>query len=284
MTESLGKLVDSLRLEQLDKELFRGSTWPPREYKTFGGQVLAQAMSAAIQTIESDRRIHSQHAYFLLAGDTSKPIIYEVEPIRNGRSFSTRRVLAIQDSRAIFTSVMSFQVDEGGFEHQDTMPDVPSPDEIENDIDYFKRKKHGADTQSVLDTVPLDFRSITKRDLDNPTKGPASFGVWMRANGTMPDDRAAHETMLAYMSDSYFMSTSMLPHGLSYKNKKLLTASLDHGLWFHDTFRADEWLYHDMRSPRASHSRGLNHGSIYARDGRLVASATQEGLFRLYDE
>ena len=283
MTESLGKLVESLRLERLDKELFRGHTWPPREYKTFGGQVLAQAMSAAIQTVGDDRRVHSQHAYFLLAGDTSKPIIYEVDPIRDGKSFSTRRVLAIQDSRAIFTSVMSFQVDEEGFEHQDTMPDAVPPEELENDTDFFNRLKDGPDTKSVLETIPLDFRSVHKKDLDNPVKGPTTFGLWMRANGKMPDDPAAHETMLAYMSDSHFMGTSMMPHGLSYKNPKLLTASLDHALWFHDSFRADEWLYHDMSSSRASHSRGINRGSIYTRDGRLVASSAQEGLFRLYD-
>jgi len=281
MSESLQTLVETLQPEKLDKSLFRGVTWPLRWKRVFGGQVLAQSMFAAIQTIEDPhRRVHSQHAYFLRPGDPDKPIIYEVDPIRDGRSFSTRRVVAMQDDQAIFNTSLSFQIPEAGGDYQAPMPEVIEPEAIENDNDFYRRLKRGPDTESELQHEPIDYRTVDKINYLSPKKREPRLAVWMRANGDLPDDQAAHETLLAYMSDRYLMGTAMLPLGLTFNSPNLMVASLDHGLWFHDDFRADEWLFYDLRSTRASQGRGMNFGSIYTRDGRLVATAVQEGLMR----
>ncbi len=281
MSESLQTLVETLQPEKLDKNLFRGVTWPLRWKRVFGGQVLAQSMYAAIQTIEDPhRRVHSQHAYFLRPGVPDKPIIYEVDPIRDGRSFSTRRVVAMQDDQAIFNTSLSFQIPEAGVDYQAPMPEVIEPEAIENDNDFYRRLKRGPDTESELQHEPIDYRTVDKINYLSPKKREPRLAVWMRANGDLPDDQAAHETLLAYMSDRYLMGTAMLPLGLTFNSPNLMVASLDHGLWFHDDFRADEWLFYDLRSTRASRGRGMNFGSIYTRDGRLVATAVQEGLMR----
>ena len=259
MSENLDTLVQTLRLEKLDKNLFKGVTWPVRWKRVFGGQVLAQSMYAAIQTIDDiERRVHSQHAYFLRPGDPNKPIIYEVDPIRDGRSFSTRRVVAIQDGQAIFNTSMSFQVPEVSDEYQAPMPEVIAPEEIENDNDFYRRLKHGPDTKSELESQSIDYRTVDKIDFANPKKREPRLAIWMRANGDLPEDRSIHETLLTYMSDRYLMGTAMLPLGLTFENPDLMVASLDHGLWFHDDFRADQWLFYELSSTRASRARGMN--------------------------
>lgn len=285
MEDALETLLERLHVEQLDTFLFRGSSPQGRMRRVYGGQVLAQAMNAAIRTVESSRRVHSQHAYFLRPGDPQHPIIYEVDPIRDGKRFSTRRVVARQGGRAIFNTSLSFQVPEAGLEHQDPMPDVPAPETLEDDLSFFGRM---AERYPGRYRMPrrqaLDYRVVERADPVEHDPMPPHTGVWMRATGTLPDEPGIHETLLAYMSDNYLMSTALLPHGRGYDNPGIQTASIDHGLWFYDAFRADEWLYYDIRSPRAGRGRGFNTGSVYTRDGRLVAAAVQEGLMRLKDD
>lgn len=282
MDGDLEALVALLHVEQLDTCLFRGLTPPGRTRRVYGGQVLAQAMNAATRTVDPERRVHSQHAYFLRPGDPAHPIIYEVDPIRDGKGFSTRRVVARQHGRAIFTTALSFQLPEEGLSHQEPMPEVPAPEELESEHDYWARMaarypgRYGTPRRRAL-----DYRVLERIDpIAHPPHSPRN-GVWMRAIGTVTELPGIHQALLAYMSDHYLMSTSLLPHGRGFDNPQLQTASMDHGLWFYDDFRADEWLYYHLLSPRAGNARGFNIGYVYTRDGRLVAAAVQEGLMRL---
>jgi acyl-CoA thioesterase II len=277
----LDQLLGILCVEQLDTLLFRGITPSGRTQRVYGGQVLAQAMNAATRSVEGTRRVHSLHAYFLRPGDPARPIIYEVDPIRDGRRFSTRRVVARQGGRAIFNTAISYQEPEQGLEHHEPMPAVPQPDALESDFDYYTRMARvQPDRYHAPQGHPIDYRQIERLERPAHAKHAARFGVWMRANGTMADDPGLHAQMLAYMSDHFLMSTALLPHGLSYENPTIQTASLDHGLWFYEDFRADEWLYYELASPRAAGGRGFNIGYVYTRGGRLVATAVQEGLMR----
>lgn len=277
----LEQLLGILQVEQLDTNLFRGVTPPEREQRVYGGQVLAQAMNAATRSVSGGRRVHSQHAYFLRPGDPSRPIIYEVDPIRDGRRFSTRRVVARQGGRAIFNTSISYQDPEPGMEHQQPMPAVPPPEELENEVEFYTRKsREQPDRYHPPRNRPIDYRPLRHLERHVYPKQDPVFGVWMRTNGPMPDDPGLHAQLLAYMSDSFLMSTALLPHGLSFDNHAIQTASLDHGLWFYGDCRADEWLYYHLASPRAASGRGFNVGYVYARDGRLVATAVQEGLMR----
>lgn len=281
MSKDLQQLLDNLHLEQIDTNLFRGVTPPGRNPRIYGGQVLAQAMNAATRSVDRARRVHSQHAYFLRPGDPARPVIYEVDPIRDGRGFSTRRVVARQGGRAIFNTSISYQLPEQGLAHHEPMPEVPPPESLESDFAYYARRAaEQPEHYHALTSHPVDYRPLERLERRNPPARAARFGVWMRANGTMPDDPGLHAQMLAYMSDSYLMSTALLPHAISYENPALQTASLDHGLWFYADFRADEWLFYHLVSPIAGGGRGLNIGCVYARDGRLVAAAVQEGLMR----
>ena len=282
MSKDLQQLLDNLHLEQIDTNLFRGVTPPGRNPRIYGGQVLAQAMNAATRSVDRARRVHSQHAYFLRPGDPARPVIYEVDPIRDGRRFSTRRVVARQGGRAIFNTAISYQTPEQGLEHQDEMPDVPAPETLESGFSYYTRmaQEDPARYQAPEDDA-IDYRPLAYVDSHNPPPQAPRVGVWMRANGALDADPATHAQMLAYMSDSYLMSTALLPHGRSYSDPGLETASLDHGLWFYGDFRADEWLYYHLMSPRAGGGRGFNIGCIYTRDGRLIATAVQEGLMLL---
>lgn len=285
MSEDLSALLDILHVEQLDNLLFRGFTPPGRERRVYGGQVLAQAMNAATRTVDTERRIHSLHAYFLRPGDPNASIIYDVDPIRDGRSYSTRRVVARQAGRAIFSTSMSYQLPEQGLEHQDPMPDVPPPEDIEDDNRYRARlaaidpKRFHAQHLHAI-----DYRAVDRVDpIDGSPKAP-HWGVWMRTNGALPDDPGLHAAMLVYMSDSHLMSTAMRPHGMTWDNPRLVNASLDHGMWFYGASRADEWHYYDLASPRSGLGRGFNRGWIYSRNGRLVATVVQEGMMRLRDQ
>lgn len=277
----LAQLLGILQIEQLDTNLFRGVTPAGRNERVYGGQVLAQAMNAATRSVTAARRVHSQHAYFLRPGDPSRPIIYEVDPIRDGRRFSTRRVVARQGGRAIFNTSISYQDPEPGMEHQEAMPAVPPPEELENEAEFYARqpREQQEHYQPPRDR-PIDYRPLRHFERHSYPPQEPVFGVWMRTNGAMPDDPGLHAQMLAYMSDSYLMSTALLAHGLSFDNPAIQTASLDHGLWFYGDFRADEWLYYHLASPRAASGRGFNVGYVYTREGRLVATAVQEGLIR----
>jgi len=280
------KLVDLLDLETLEVNLFRGRTSDEGWRRVYGGQVIGQALVAASRTVEEPRPAHSLHAYFIRPGDPAVPIVYTVHRDRDGKSFTTRRVVAVQHGQPIFNMAVSFQVEEEGLEHQFDMPEVPGPEGLLSDRELRMRDSDRLPEKlrsHWLRERPIEIRPVDPRDLFNPDKRPPSQHVWFRVAGPIGDDRALHQCMLAYASDMTLLDTCILPHGVSWMNPKLQSASLDHALWFHEPFRADEWLLYVQDSPKASGARGLNRGSIYTRDGRLVASVAQEGLIRLRD-
>jgi acyl-CoA thioesterase-2 len=284
MTQVLNELVKLLALERIEENLFRGQSQDLGWGTVFGGQVLGQALSAAVQTVPKEREVHSLHAYFLRPGDVSKPIVYDVDRIRDGGSFTTRRVVAIQAGHAIFNLACSFQKQEEGFEHADAMPDAPPPESLPTEEERM-RPHLGRMPQFVRDRATTD-RSFELRTNDpegdpfNPTARPARRMVWMRTAGKLPDDPALHRYLLAYASDYSFITTSLLRHGVSWLTPGMQIASVDHVMWFHEPFRVDEWLLHVIDSPKAHGSRALVRGTVFTRDGRLVASTAQEGLIR----
>ncbi|MGB7404582.1 MAG: acyl-CoA thioesterase II [Pacificimonas sp.] len=279
--EMVAELLDVLDLERIEENLFRGQNTADAEFRLFGGQVIAQALVAASRTVDDDRPPHSLHAYFMRPGAIDVPVVYQVERDRDGRSFSTRRVVAIQNGRPIFNMAVSFQVEEEGWEHQIEMPVVPNPEDLPPETEWRKSWSH---------MVPEKFRhrftrerSIDFRRVDPAPPGeigPPEQQVWFRVSGDVPDDAAVHRCLLAYASDMTLLSTCQRPHGVKWFSGEAQVASLDHALWFHAPFRADEWMLYVQDSPRASGARGLNRGSIYSRDGILVASVAQEGLIR----
>jgi len=279
----LGELLELLKLEKIEENIFRGRSQDLGFGNIFGGQVLGQALSAATQTVASQRSAHSLHAYFLRPGDPAKPIVYQVDPIRDGKSFTTRRVVAIQSGRAIFSLSASFQVAEAGFEHQDDMPDVPGPEGIPSEGELARRVEDRIPREVrslILCEKPIEIRPIAPMDPFAPEKKPPVRYAWFKTINKMPDDISIHKYMLAYASDFGLVATSMYPHARTFWDPKMQVASLDHGMWFHRDFRMDDWLLYAIRSPSASHARGLNFGNIFTRDGRLVASTVQEGLIR----
>ena len=283
MQPLLAELIDLLRLERIEANLFRGASQDLGWGAVFGGQVLGQALSAAAQTVPADRAVHSLHGYFLRQGDAKRPIVYDVDRIRDGQSFTTRRVVAIQDGHAIFTLATSFQIDEPGFEHQSKMPEVPAPEGLDSEFVRACR---------VADRIPEPLRSIATAerpievrvvDPTNPLRaevGPPERKVWYRAIDTLPDDPALHRYLLAYASDFNFLVTALQPHAVSWITPGMQVASLDHAIWFHRPFRMDDWLLHVIESPSASGARGLVRGQFFDRAGNLVASCAQEGLIR----
>jgi acyl-CoA thioesterase-2 len=283
MRDVLEELLTLLRLERIEERIFRGQSQDLGWGSVFGGQVLGQALSAAAQTVPSDRPVHSLHAYFLRQGDARRPIVYEVDPIRDGASFTTRRVVAVQGGHAIFSLACSFQVEEPGLEHAAGMPDVPGPEGLWNELDYAKRYEANIPEPlraMALAERPIEIRPVQRFNLLDPKPAPARRQLWYRATGTLPDDPAVHRYLLAYASDFNFLVTAMLPHGVSWLTPGLQVASLDHAMWFHRPFRMDDWLLYDVESPSAGGARGLVFGRFYTRDGTLVASVTQEGLMR----
>src|SRR4051812_6763199 len=285
MAKSLDDLVALLRLERLGDNLFRGESRDPGWGTVFGGQALGQALSAAIQTVAADRRVHSLHAYFLRPGDVARPIVYEVDRIRDGRSFTTRRVVANQGEHAIFAMSCSFQVDEPGFEHQAPMPPAPAPETLPTEQERlapFLTAAPDAIRARLLAERPFEVRTADQTG-DNPfapARGEPRRLMWMQAGGALPDDPALHACLLAYVSDHQFGTTALVPHGVSWLSPSVRLASIDHVMWFHRPFRCDEWLLHVIESPTAQAARGLVRGSVFTRDGRLVASTAQEGLIR----
>jgi acyl-CoA thioesterase-2 len=275
-------LLSILDLEQLEVNLFRGRSPQNSWQRVFGGQVIGQALVAATRTVE-DRLAHSLHAYFLLAGDPKTPIIYEVDRIRDGSSFTTRRVKAIQHGQAIFAMSASFHRAEPGFSHQFGMPQVPDPDTLPSEQELKQRlmpmlpeaMRIYWERERPIELRPVDI----SRYLSNEKRPPAQQ-IWFRANGKLPDDVQLHQCVLAYASDFSLLDTALVPHGRMLFDPKLMLASLDHGLWFHRDFKADEWLLYSQDSPSAEAGRGFTRGSIFSRDGRLIASVAQEGLIR----
>ncbi len=273
------ELVGLLQVEQIELNLFRGVSGDIGSRNVFGGQVLGQAIAAASRTVEG-RIAHSMHAYFLRPGDKKAPIIYDVERIRDGKSFTTRRVVAIQHGRPIFNTSISFQVKEEGAEHQDRMPDVPGPEGLLNEVELRQARMAANKQGSYQRTRPIEIREVSPMDPFNPVPAPAEYRAWIRAAEPLPDDPVLHQAMLAYASDFHLLQAAMLPHAISFADPDLHIASLDHAMWFHRDFRMDQWLLYVTDSPSASGSRGLCRGKFFTQDGRLVASAAQEGLIR----
>ncbi len=288
MSQVLDELVALLGLEKLEENLFRGQSQDLGWGRVFGGQVLGQALSAAAQTAPEGRQPHSLHAYFLRPGDVNQPIIYDVDRIRDGTSFTTRRVVAIQNGHAILNLAASFQIEESGFEHQDEMPDAPPPESLPTEQEHVA--KHATRMPRFLRERALAERPYELRIVENdddpfapPPRAPARM-VWMRTAAPLPDSPALHRYLLAYASDYAFLTTSLLPHGVTWLTPSMQIASLDHVMWFHQPFRADEWLLHVIDSPKAHGARGLVRGRVFTKDGRLVASTAQEGLIRQRDQ
>jgi acyl-CoA thioesterase-2 len=280
------KLLGLLDLEPLEVNIFRGTSPEDRWQRVFGGQVIGQALMAAQRTVE-DRICHSLHAYFLRPGDPKIPILYEVERIRDGKSFTTRRVKAIQHGHAIFSLSASFQVAEAGFDHQSTIPDVPGPDDLQDEQSYRESIAHKipeAVRTNFLSPRPIEMRPVEPRDFLNPTKRAPQQCIWIRATAPIPEQMAIQQCVLAYASDMTLLDNCLMPHGVSWFRRELQVASLDHAMWFHRPFRTDDWLLYAQDSPSASGARGFNRGSIYDRAGNLVASVAQEGLIRWHGD
>lgn len=283
MSEVLSQLVSLLKLEKIEENLFRGQSQDLGWGQVFGGQVLGQALSAAVQTVPPDRDVHSLHGYFLLLGEVDKPIIYDVDRIRDGKSFTTRRVRAIQNGHPIFTMSASFQIREEGLEHADAMPTVPGPDGLLSQVEYARKivdKIPEILRERATADSPIEIRHVESTNPLAPKPRPPKSAAWIRAYGTLPDDDALHRYLLAYASDFNFLGTSMFPHGVSWMMPTMQVASLDHAMWFHRPFRMDDWLLQVVDSPSASGARGLVRAQFFTRDGKLVASAVQEGLIR----
>ncbi len=283
----VAELVDLLSLERLEDNLFRGQSRDIGTRFVFGGQVLGQALSAAQRTVDPSRQAHSLHGFFLRAGDINAPIVYQVERVRDGHSFSARRVVAIQHGKTILNCAMSFQVDEKGFEHQASMPEVPAPEDVQPSqpmpADELAKLPVKVQRWLGMDS-PFEFRKVWPRNEFNPEKRPPYQHIWFRLVDTVDDSPMLQRALLAYASDFHLIGTTTLPHGISYLSHNVQMASLDHAMWFHRPFRVDEWLLYSFDSPTAQGGRGLARGMIYKRDGTLVASTAQEGLVRLRDE
>ena len=283
MSQVLDDLVALLSLEPIEENLFRGRSQDLGFRQLFGGQVLGQSLSAASQTVEDSRHVHSLHGYFLRAGDAGLPVVYQVDRVRDGGSFSTRRVTAIQKGQPIFTCSASFQYDEQGFEHQISMPQVVGPENLPSELELMHQRAHlipESMRDKMLCPKPIEFRPVTALDPYNPQPTEAVKYIWFRADGALPEVPALHKYLTAYASDFNLLTTSMLPHGKTVWQKDMQVASLDHSLWFHGDLRADDWLLYAMDSPWAGNSRGFSRGSVYNRAGQLVASVSQEGLIR----
>lgn len=280
--KNIASLIDLITLEQLDDNLFRGQNYITPWGRVFGGQVLAQSIHAARRTVTEERSIHSMHGYFILGGDLNHPIIYDVDRIRDGRSFTTRRVVAIQKGRAIFNMSASFQIKEKGFEHQIPMPQIPKPAAVTPDkkwIEQFKKEKPNLYKRYHAER-PIEFRSVEKFDPISPNKENPYRHIWLKASETLPDDPNIHKEVLAYFSDYNLVGTALLPHRGRFKSAQMQIVSLDHAMYFHHDFRVDKWLLYALDSPSASNARGFSRGSFFNEEGILVASTIQEGLIR----
>ena len=282
--QSLQNVIQILDLEEIEKNHYRATSPNEGWQRVYGGQVIGQALVAASNTVEEDRQAHSLHGYFLRPGDTTIPILYKVDRIRDGRSFTTRRVVAIQNGQPIFAMSISFQVEEPGLEHQFPMPDAPDPESLpdESDLRAEQTKDWPKEFQeSFTISSAIQIRWVDPLDFVEPQAAPPHQMCWMRAPEHLPDDPRLHQCVLAYLSDWSLLDTSTRPHAISYVQNEVQMASLDHAMWFHRNFRADEWLLYVQDSPSASGARGFNRGLVYNQAGELIASTTQEGLMRI---
>ncbi|PLW81689.1 acyl-CoA thioesterase II [Kineobactrum sediminis] len=284
MVEKLEKLLSLLEVQRIDKYLFVGKSpkFPPR---VFGGQVLAQSLNAASRTVDSTRSAHSMHGYFLRPGNPTKQIVYEVDPIRDGGSFTTRRVIAKQDGVPIFSTSISFQTEESGLSHQFGMPDVPPPEELSTDFEFWtEMAERYPDRFSAPMMQTIERRPVKRRDYLNPQPQEPEQSMWFRVldpAATIGDDPVRHQTLLAFISDFALLGAALLPHPYTGMSPELQVASLDHALWLHRPVRVDEYLLYAMDSPSSSGGRGLSRGGFYNRQGVLVASVAQESLLRV---
>ncbi|WP_194755422.1 acyl-CoA thioesterase II [Aliidiomarina indica] len=286
MSQVLNDLLELLHLESIEQGIYRGQSQDLGFRAVFGGQVMGQALSAAKDTIPEDRAVHSFHSYFLRPGDASKPIIYDVENVRDGKSFSTRRVKAIQFGKPIFYMTASYQTPESGAEHQDTMPEVPGPEGLPSDLDIYREHAElipESIRNKFISDKPILMRFVTEYNPFRPKACEPKRYVWLKSNGALPDDQRVHQYLLAYASDFNFLPTSLQPHGKTFADPKIQMATIDHAMWFHRPFRMDDWLLYAIDSPSAQGARGLVRGQIFSRDGTLVASTIQEGLIRERD-
>jgi acyl-CoA thioesterase-2 len=284
VANDLDKLLAFLVVEEIGEHVFKGNS-PKRPSRVFGGQVLAQALDAAARTLAPDRFAHSMHAYFLRPGNPEKEIRYEVDLIRDGGSFTTRNVIAYQDDKAIFSTSISFHIEEPGLAHQSDMPDVPPPEGLETEFDRWTRlAEENPDKFDAPVIHPIERIAMEPRDFVNPEPREPVYHYWLRALGDPGDDYRRHQILLAFMSDFGLLGTSLLPHSYSGWSGDVMSASLDHALWFHRRFRVDDYLLYTMDSPAAAGARGFSRGSFYTREGELVASTAQECLIRVRED
>ncbi len=284
MPTALARLIRLLDVEEIEVDLYRGPNTDAGWVRVYGGQVVAQALAAAQRTVAPERPVHSLHSYFIRPGEPRIPILYRVERERDGTSFSTRRVTAIQHGRAIFTLQASFQLREAGLMHEAPMPDVPGPDGLRNEAEL-----HAAHAERIPEPFrtiwatrdrPFEFRPVRPHDPFRPTALPPAAQHWFRADGDVPEDPAIRAALFAYATDMTLLDTCLLPHAVSWTDPRLQAASLDHAIWFHHEPDPGQWLLIDQRSPAAAGGRGLNIGHVHERGGRLVATIVQEGLMR----
>jgi acyl-CoA thioesterase-2 len=285
MPASLDALIALLDLEELEVNLFRGRSPEGDSQRVFGGQVLGQALVAAGRTVEAGSA-HSLHAYFLRPGDPNHPILYQLDRTKDGRAFTTRRVIAIQHGRAIFHLEASFHRPEAGHSHQESMPSVPDPETLptwHQRLEPLVADAPASMRRWLLRDRPIDIRHITPFDPIHPDKQPPRLLVWIRADGELPDDPLLQRCVAAYASDMTLLDVAAQPHAISWVDPAYQVASLDHAMWFHHDFRADEWLLYEQESPAAGGGRGFSTGRLFTRDGKLVVSVVQEGLMRKVD-
>lgn len=283
-SDAVADLLELLDLEALEINIYRGQNRNIGTGRVFGGQVFAQALVAAQRTAPADRDAHSVHGYFLRAGDLAAPIVYFVDRPRDGGSFTSRRVTAIQHGEAIFHLSASFHITEPGLEHQMAMPDVPAPESLAPELDLIREMADRIPEPLrafLTQDRPFDFRPVVPYDPFVAEVREPSRHVWFRALSHLPDERIIHQAVLAYASDYGLLPTALNPHGISFRDQRLQMASIDHSVWMHRPFRADEWLLYAMDSPAAAGARGFTRGTIYTREGTLVASVAQEGLMRV---
>jgi len=280
--DAVDGLVALLDLEEVERDIFRGVSTRSRWQRVFGGQVAGQALVAAGRTVDVDRRVHSLHSYFVRAGDPSIPIVYLVDRVRDGRSFSTRRVIAVQRGETIFSLSASFQLEQDGIDHQAPMPDVPEPESVPPLINRYGDSPQAAEFYRAM-PKPIDLRYVDDPPWLQHAEGPREglSRVWMRADGKLPDDPLLHVCVLTYASDMTLLDSVLVRHGLAPGLDDISMASLDHAMWFERPFRADEWLLYSTRSPSASGGRGLATGRFYRADGTQVCSVVQEGMIRV---
>lgn len=276
-------LDDVLDVEQVEQNYFRGIATPQGRGRSFGGQVIGQALMSAIRTVGTEYPVHSLHAYFMRPGDATQPVLYQVERDRDGRSFATRRVIAVQGGKPILNLAASFHRAEPGHHHQYDMPDVPAPDDLKADSEMGEEMADDLPKDFLKwlrSPRPIEMRPVGLRPPYIRKEMPPSHAMWMRLRGGFGDDPAMHRAALAYTSDYGLLATCMLPFDKTFTDPEMQFASLDHAVWFHDEFRMDEWLLYVMDSPWSGGARGFNRGQIFTQDGRLVASTAQEGLVR----